>query len=53
MTIISISNLNLLKVLDEDTNKIYYGCDQEWFLKKGSVYLGEVPQLPVILYLIL
>lgn len=31
MTVISISNLNGLKVINEGTNEVYHGCDQEWF----------------------
>lgn len=27
----SISNPNLLKVLDEDFSEVYYGCSQEWY----------------------
>ncbi len=27
----SISNPNLLRILDERTHKAYYGCDQEWY----------------------
>lgn len=31
MTINTISNIDLFNVLDESTNKTYYGCDQEWY----------------------
>jgi len=31
MTINSITNPGLFSVLDESTNKTYYGCDQEWY----------------------
>lgn len=31
MTINTISNIDLFSVLDENTNKTYYGCDQEWY----------------------
>ena len=27
----SISNLDLLKVIDENRNNTYYGCDQKWY----------------------
>jgi len=27
----SISNLNVLKILDESSLKTYYGCNQEWY----------------------
>lgn len=32
MTKITLSNLDLFKVFDENTNHIYYGCHQEWYL---------------------
>jgi len=31
MIIKSISNLNLLKFIDESDENIYFGCDQEWY----------------------
>ena len=43
MTITSISNPNLFKVLDESTNEAYYGCSQEWYTTEWQCLSGCGP----------
>ena len=53
MTINSITNLNAFKVLDENTNTIYYGCDQEWYSTEWQRLSGCGPTAAtnIVLYL--
>lgn len=49
----SISNLNLFKILDEDSNEIYYGCSQEWYntLWQRRSGCGPTTASNIILYI--
>jgi hypothetical protein len=53
MNLISISNLEFLKLIDQSTYKIFYGCDQEWFLTEWQRLSGCGPSVAtnIILYL--
>lgn len=53
MTAKSISNPNLLKVLDESTNEIYYGCKQEWYSKKWQRLSGCGPSVATNIFVYL
>lgn len=39
----SIANMDLLKLIDENKDCIYYGCDQEWYPEKGQRETGCGP----------
>lgn len=43
MKVVSISNLTALKVLNESTNEVHLGCDQEWFATKWQRLSGCGP----------
>ena len=49
----SISNLSLLKIVDESTLQTYYGCDQEWYTTEWQRISGCGPTVVsnIILYL--
>lgn len=49
----SISNPNLFKVLDESSNEIYYGCNQEWYATELQRLSGCGPTVAssIIFYL--
>jgi hypothetical protein len=51
----SIVNPNLFKILDEDTHKIYHGCNQEWYTKVWQRLSGCGPTVAsnLIFYLYL
>lgn len=53
MTVNSICNLNAFKVLDEISNTIYYGCDQEWYSTEWQRLSGCGPTAAtnIVLYL--
>ncbi len=53
LTIQSISNLDLLKILDDDTHETHYGCNQEWFPTKWQRLSGCGPSVAtnIIYYL--
>lgn len=41
----SISNPNLLKILDERTHNVYFGCDQEWYATEWQRLSGCGPSV--------
>jgi len=49
----SIYNLDIFKIIDEKTNKIYYGCMQEWYQKylKRLSGCGPTVATNIILYI--
>jgi len=49
----SISNLNVLKILDESSLQTYYGCDQAWYTTEWQRISGCGPSVVsnIILYL--
>lgn len=49
----SISNLDLFKILDKNTHKMYYGCVQEWYATEWQRLSGCGPSVAsnIILYL--
>lgn len=54
MKSISISNLDFLKIKDQSTHEIYYGCDQEWFFTEWQRNAGCGPSVAsnIILYML-
>jgi len=49
----SIANLNSLTIVDENSLKTYYGCDQEWYMTDWQRRAGCGPSVvsTIILYL--
>jgi len=49
----SISNPEFYEILDEDTNKLYYGCTQDWYSKFWQRMSGCGPSVAsnVVLYI--
>lgn len=45
MTVISIDNPDLLKVVDQNTNRIYFGCDQKWYTSEWQRISGCGPSV--------
>lgn len=41
----SIANLNIFKVIDENTRETYYGCNQIWYTKKWQRLSGCGPSV--------
>jgi hypothetical protein len=54
MKSISISNLEFLRIKDQSTHEIYYGCDQEWFFTEWQRNSGCGPSVAsnIILYML-
>ncbi len=53
MTISSITNQDIFKVLDEGTHKTFYGCNQEWYTTEWKRRSGCAPSAAsnIIFYL--
>ncbi len=45
MTVISIANPDLLKIIDKNTNRTYYGCDQNWYASEWQRISGCGPSV--------
>jgi hypothetical protein len=45
MTVISLKNPDLLKIIEESTNKTYYGCDQKWYVSDWQRISGCGPSV--------
>lgn len=54
MNVKAVSNLDILKIYDDVDNKIYYGCDQEWYTSKWQRLSGCGPTVAtnIIFYLV-
>jgi hypothetical protein len=54
MSAISISNLKLLKILDEGTQEIFHGCSQEWYPTEWQRFSGCGPSVAstILFYLL-
>lgn len=53
MPITSIAAPIFMEILDESTNKIYYGCNQEWYATEWQRFSGCAPSAvaTIMLYL--